>query len=35
MLESDTLFSSEEEFIDDSDVDYLCKDLNESKNWIK
>lgn len=28
MLESDTLFSSEEEFVGDSDVDYL---VNESK----
>lgn len=31
MLESDTLFSSEEEFVGDSDIDYLANDLNESK----
>lgn len=30
MLESDTLFSSEEEFVGDSDNEYLANDLNES-----
>ena len=30
MLESDTVFSSEEEFVGDSDNDYLAND-NESK----